>query len=129
MYTKKIEDFEKCLSEISMERDIKEELEEVCTRMNDNEELKVRYYDFLEETRALNEAIIRDEKRRARKDGLAEGRAEGIAKGKAEGKAEGRSETQREVILNMYKDNLDLTTIAKYAGITVEKVKKIINSI
>ena len=110
MYTKKTEEFLKCISEISMEKYLKEEMEEVCTRMNDDEELKVRYYDFLEETKALKEAIIREEKRKSKKEGLVEGQAL----------------KEKEMIINMYNDNLDINIIAKYANTTIDEVKNII---
>ena len=84
--------------------------------MNENEELKIRYYDFLEETRALNAAIIRDEKRKARKEGL------------AEGKVEEKSLKEQELVRNMYKENVDINLISKYTNLSKKKIEKIIKS-
>ncbi len=121
MYTKKKDEFEKCLSEMSTEIDIKKEMKEVCIRMNEDEELKVRYYDFLEETKALNAAIIRDEKRKARIAGLEEGRQRG--------RQEGKLESQKEIIQNMYHNNMDINLIKEITKLPIEDIKKIIEDI
>ena len=60
-------------------------------------------------------------------EGLAEGRAEGKVLGIAEGMTQGREETQREVILNSYEKQLPLDTIAEICGVSIGKVKSIIN--
>lgn len=118
MYTKKKQEFERCISEISMEKNLKREMREVCTRMNEDEELKVRYYDFLEETKALNEAIIRDEKRKARKEGLEEGREEG--------RTDGRTQGLKEIVINMYSKNMDINLIQEATNLSLNEIKKII---
>ena len=101
--------------------------------MNEDEELKVRYYDFLEETKALNAAIIRDEKRKARIAGLEEGRQEGIEQGRKEGIEqgikEGKFESQKEIIQNMYHNDMDINLIKEITKLPIEDIKKIIEDI
>ena len=65
----------------------------------------------------LSEAEVRrlDNEEAAIKEGYEAGMTDGIEK------------NRREMILNMYKDNLDLKTIAKYANMTVDEITKIIN--
>ena len=53
---------------------------------------------------------------------------EDFVNGKHEGKIEGKIENRNQMIMNMYHDNLNLDTIAKYAETSVEEVEKIINN-
>ena len=48
--------------------------------------------------------------------------------GKSEGKDEGIEQKQTEMIMNMYKDGLELKQISKYANIPIEKVEEIIKN-
>ena len=45
------------------------------------------------------------------------------------GKIDGIEQKQTEMIINMYRDNLDLDIIAKYANVTVDIVKDIISKL
>ena len=54
---------------------------------------------------------------------------EGYSAGKADGITLGIEQKQTEMIINMYKDNLDLNVIAKYANTSVDNVKEITNNI
>ncbi|MBQ8892482.1 MAG: PD-(D/E)XK nuclease family transposase [Bacilli bacterium] len=111
MYTKEIKEFNKCIEEIMISRDIKNIVEEVSERMNENEELKVRYYDFLEETRRLNDSIISDEKRKSRHEGL----------------QEGIEQTKKEIVLNMYNKKYDLSIIGDATNLSINEINEIIN--
>ena len=42
-----------------------------------------------------------------------------------EGESKGIQKTQKEIVLNMLKNNLDIETIMKYTGLTLEEVQKI----
>ena len=44
------------------------------------------------------------------------------------GKDEGIEQKQTEMIINMYNDGLELNQISKYANISIEEIKKIINT-
>ena len=88
--------------------------------MNGDNNLKLRYTDFLEETKKINQSILNDERKKAEQKGL--------IKGKIEGKIEGRLENQREMVLNMYDKNLSAELISEYTNISIEDVNNIINS-
>ena len=64
--------------------------------------------------------------------GLIEGKNIGLAEGKniglAEGKNIGLAEGKREMIINMFNNNVSLEEIAKYANLDICKVQNIINS-
>lgn len=51
----------------------------------------------------------------------------GIEKGRAEGKAEGSQETSIKMILEMFKNNIPVQTIANVAHLSLEETEKIIN--
>ena len=62
----------------------------------------------------------------SRAEGRAEGLEQGMAKGMAKGVAKGKHETQENVVINMLKDGeLALDKIAKYSGLTLERVKEL----
>ena len=46
-----------------------------------------------------------------------------------EGKELGIREKTKEMIINMYKDNLSAETISKYANLSIEEVQEIINAV
>ena len=48
--------------------------------------------------------------------------------GHDDGKEEGILENQKEVVLNMHKDNVNLETISKYTKLTIEEIEEILNS-
>ena len=56
-------------------------------------------------------------------------REEAVEEGYSVGKADGIEQNRTEMIINMYKDNLDLNVIAKYANTSVDNVKDITNNI
>ena len=64
-----------------------------------------------------------------RAEGLAEGRAEGLAEGLAEGRAKGLAEGEKNGIiktaLNMKKEGLTISLIAKMTGLSEEEINKL----
>ncbi len=54
-------------------------------------------------------------------------REEGRIESEAKGRTEGRTENQREMIINMYKENAKLDFISKVSKLSLDKVKEIIN--
>ncbi len=80
--------------------------------MNEKDDIKLRYYDFLDEQRRINDSIISEVKN----DGIKEGIKEGILKNK------------REMILNMHNEKININTIAKCANLSLEEVLDIINN-
>ena len=57
--------------------------------------------------------------------GKTKGREEGRVKGREEGREEGRQEEKRQVILNMLRNNLDISLICKVTGLSPEEIKKL----
>lgn len=123
LYTDKIDEFKKCIEEIRTHKKVKKIIEEVSNRMNEENELKMRYVDFLEETKKINRSIINDEKRKARIEGLKEGKEEGLK----QGIEKGIEKNKKEIILNMYNEMVDLKLISKYTNISIDEIKKIID--
>ena len=100
-------DFHNIVSEVRMKPEIKELMEGIVRKMNSDESLVTEYRSWKEENRLINEAIINE---------VSEKRFnEGIAK------------TKKEMVLNLYKENITLEVIAKCANLTIEEVKKIID--
>ena len=58
----------------------------------------------------------------AREEGLKERLQKELHNGKEEGLREGKKEMAR----NMLKDNVDITIISKYTGLTIEKIQELI---
>ena len=131
MVLDKEEDFQNCIEKIEMKGNLKRMMEDVSKEMNGNEELCGRYFDFLEENKRINDSIINEERNKARKEGLKKGLKEGLQQGIQQGLEQGLEQgsllKQKEVVLNMHKENLSLETISKYSGISINEVKKIIN--
>ena len=58
-----------------------------------------------------------------------EGHEEGLAEGKAEGLAEGKIEAQREITMNLLKNNYPIEEIAKITSLSEEEIKNISKTI
>ena len=56
-----------------------------------------------------------------------EGRQEGIQKGRQEGIQKGRQEERQQFILNLLKENADLSFISKVTGLSEKEIKKFKN--
>lgn len=61
------------------------------------------------------------------KDELKEAYSNGEERGEAHGEARGKGAAQREIILNMNKNNFTIQQISQATNISVEDIKKIIN--
>jgi len=100
------DDFHDIVSMVRMKPEIKELMERVVRDMNDDENLVTEYRSWKEEERLINEAIINEVREKSINEGIAQNR--------------------KEMVLNMHKDNLTLDLIAKYANLTIDEVKAII---
>ena len=135
MVTEKEDEFKECLSKLNTSLSLKELIEKVMSDMEDKDDLKLDYYNFLEETKRINDGIIEEEKEKAREIGLKEGREKGRVEGHAEGRAEGRAEglregieqNRKEMIINLNNNNVPVDIIAKSADLQVNEVRKIID--
>ena len=104
MVTKEIDEFTECINMIDTTHSIKEIMEEVSSDMNSKDELRFSFKDFMEEERRINDSII------------------------SEVRNSGIKEAKTEMILNMYHDNIELDTIARYVNLETCEVQKIIDS-
>ena len=59
--------------------------------------------------------------------GIQKGMQQGIQKGMQQGRQEGRQDRDREVVLNMLRNNLDISLICKVTGLSLEEIKKLQN--
>ena len=116
MLTKKKEEFNDLLQKSGIDSETRNNMVEVCDNMNDNEELKLRYYDINEERRRIYEAAIEDSKEMAREEGIQQGIQEGIEQNK------------KEMVLNLNHNGVSLDIIAKSSNLTIDEVKAIIDS-
>ena len=91
-------------------REMKEELERIIA----DPELREKYY--------YREKQLRDELSR-----IKDGYMKGIKEGKREGIIEGKEEKEKEIVLNMHKNNIDIKTICNIVQITEEEVRTIID--
>jgi len=112
MVVERQEEFEKILSKVRMKPEIKKMMEGVLEEMIDNEEMCGRYYDYKEERQRINNLIISEEKEISFK----------------EGNQQGILETQREIVLNMYKEDFSLEMISKISKLSIDVINEIINS-
>ena len=58
-------------------------------------------------------------------EGKIEGKIEGKLEGKIEGKLEGKLEEKRQIAINMKKENIDNSLIAKITGLSEEEIKNL----
>ena len=130
MYTNKCSEYNSCIEELNASNKIKKIMEEVSSRMNEDEVLKIRYVDFLEENKKINQSIINDEKKKARKQGLAEGREkglkQGIKQGIKEGIEQGIEQERTSTILKMYQNDIDIETISKITNKNTKDIESLI---
>lgn len=59
--------------------------------------------------------------------GYKEGHEQGIQQGIKEGIKEGIEQNKIEVIINMIKENIDVSVIAKVVGLPIEKIQKYVD--
>ena len=100
------ENFHEIISMVEMKPEIKVLMEGLVKQMSHDEELVTGYKTWKNEEERIQSSIIKEERRNSFNEGIAQ--------------------TKKEMILNMHKDNLALDLIAKYANLTIEEVKEII---
>ena len=96
-------------------------------KMND-EEFWSRMPSYEEKKEEEAYLIMLDRKKEAHDAGLAEGRAKGRAEGRAQGFKEGKKQSNIENIERMARNNLEPSLIAKYLGLPISKVKKVLSN-
>ena len=93
--------------------------------LNINDELVTKYYDLKEERKKLYDAIIERKVKEASEESLKQGIEQGIQ----QGIEKGIQENKKEIILNMYNDNVPIEVISKYTNLSIEAVKETINNL
>jgi predicted transposase/invertase (TIGR01784 family) len=66
-----------------------------------------------------------EDERKIRNSQLKEARETGLEEGIKEGIEEGKQEGQKQIIINMLKENMDLHFISKVTGFQIEEITKI----
>ena len=119
--TSKKEEFKRIIDKVDVSQSVKDVVEEVYDTMNKDEELKIRYYNLIEEEeriqRSANELAIQRAEEKGIEEGIKEGTKIGI------------KDAKKTVVLNMHKDNISVDTIAKYVNLTTNEVEKIIKKL
>ena len=109
-------DFHNIVSMVRMKPEIKDLMEGLVRQMNNDEKLVTEYRTWKEEEELINKAIINEVREDSFNAGIEQGKKEGI------------EQKEKEMVLNMYEDNASLELISKYTKLTVDEVKKIIDS-
>ena len=136
MFVSTEEDFFKILELVRMKPEIKELMEGVLANMNKDSDLVNGYYNWKEEQDKINNGIINEVKRKSLKEGLKQGIQQGIEQGIEQGIQQGIEQgieqginiTKKEMIINMYNDNLPMNVISKYTNLSVQEVEEIIEN-
>ena len=115
---------EASMSEIVKEKPI---MEEVQKKYNNfvKSRLMMMEYEKKEAYLYGNQIMLDEERKLGREEGIKEGIEQGIEKGKEEGIKEGIKETQISMAKNMKNDKVDLNTISKYTGLSIEEIEKL----
>lgn len=103
------EDFKKCLEEIEMEKEIKEDIVNTVEEYSDDEDILRMYYDREKD----REAIIRGDISLAKKEGREEGRKEGA------------KQKSIEIARNLLKETNDIDFIVRVTNLTKEEINSI----
>lgn len=88
-----------------------------------NDDPKYREYISEEDDIRFIKNSIKNE---AMREGLEEGRAKGIAQGMAEGMAEGIKLKQFEIAKELLRDNMSVSSVSKYTGLSINQINNII---
>ena len=92
--------------------------------LSKNDSYREVIMDSVIEENAIKQELFLFGKHEGKEEGIIEGKKEGII----EGKAEGKHEEKEKIVLNMYKENISLELISKCTGLSINEVKKIIES-
>ena len=94
--------------------------------MTEDERMWGRFYNKEEEEARIWAGIRKEERAEAKEELRDEVKAEVTAEVKAEALEEGINKRTKDVVINMYKKELDINLISSYVNIKKEEVEKII---
>ena len=115
---------EEYMSEIVKEKPI---MEEAHKRYNNfiRSRLMMSEYEKKEIYQYDKKIALADERRIGRREGRKEGKLEGIKEGIEKGIEKGRLAEQISMAIAMKKENIDIETIKRITGLTIEEIKKL----
>ena len=142
MCVTKQKDFESIIEHVRTKPEIKNLMEGVLTEMTEDERMWGRFYNKEEEEARIWAGIRKEERAEAKEELRAEVkaevkaevraevrnevRAEVTAEVKAEALEEGINKKTKDVVINMYKQKVDINLISSYVNIKKEEARKII---
>ena len=95
-------------------------------------QIAIAYSDFQDDNERDKKILIEEGIKQGLKQGKEEGEKQGLKKGLKEGlkqgKEEGKKEKAKEMARNMLKDKVDINTISKYTGLTIEEIEFLTNN-
>ena len=103
----KKKDFMKCMKQVEMSPEIRREMEGVLDNMCRDQKLVSRYYNREEEERRIQEGIYKEIAEKSEKQGY--------------------SNAKKEMIIEMYNQNINLDVISTVSKLTSSEVEEIIN--
>ena len=86
-------------------------------------ELNDIMYDFLYNEEYWRKLMLRDERKKAREEGLAEGLVEGRAEGLIEGRMQGAHDKAVETARLMLANNIEISMVAKCTGLSIKEIE------
>ena len=97
------------------------------TRANDKLNILRGSNKIKEEYEAKFKAMVKYnmDKSYAKEEGLREGLKKGLQRGLKQGLKQGKEEGKKEMARNMLRDNVDITIISRYTGLTIEEIQKL----
>ena len=142
----KLTRFEKCLLLLTMER--KEEIEKISEGDDTLKEAKERLEEISRDEKLIGvydgekhdrmvqmmkdaysrEKGMEEGRKEGRKEGKKEGLKEGLEKGLEQGLERGKEERNREIVQEMRKQNIELSTICKIMKLPLEEVERLSNN-
>ena len=134
MATDKLDEVYKLIEELEIDSSLKKRFRKVVNMMNTSIDLTGLYYNYDERQKALDDYIkesVREEFakenfEKGEKRGLKIGEKRGEQRGLKIGEQRGEANKEKEMVINMYKDNALIEKICKYANLPIKKVNKII---
>ena len=106
MYVTKKNDFERILDQVRTKPEIKELMEGVLSEMTEDEKMWGRFYNKEEEEAKILQGIVVEERAAAKEEGI--------------------QEKEKEVIINMYNQNMDIDLISSCVNLSIQEVETII---
>ena len=111
------EDFERCLREISMEENVKKDIDDMERQLSAANEVIMSYYGSEAERKKLERWRIESAEIEGRKKGIEEGIKEGIE--------QGQKQKQIEIAKNLLEQGIKIDIIASATGLTIEAINEL----